>query len=75
MQVIAFAREKRMFFDMENNIQIAGGTAEWADFASPGKTDASSIFHAGWNFGVNGALPQQAAFALALGTGISDHAA
>jgi hypothetical protein len=64
-----------MLFDMQNNIQITGRTAEGAGFAQAAEPDSSSIFHAGGNFGVDSFLTQYSAFALAFLTGIGDDAA
>ena len=75
VQVVAFAREEGMLLHVQHDIQIACGAAELADFAGTGKANAGSVFDAGRNFGVDGALAQNAAFAFALRAGIGDDAA
>ena len=64
-----------MLFDVQHDVEIAGGTTELAYFAASGETNARAIFHSGGDLGVHGALPQHASLAFALRTGICDHSA
>jgi hypothetical protein len=64
-----------MLFDMQDDIQISGRTAEGADFAAAGETNARAIFYSCGNFGVDRALAHHTAFPLALGTRIRDDTA
>src|SRR5277367_5938643 len=75
MQIVAFAHKERMLLHVQNNVEIAGRTTGWTNLASSGEADASSVFHACGNLRIHGALPQNAAFALALETWIGNHAA
>ena len=75
VQVVAFAREEGMLLHVQHDIQISGRTAEGADFSRAGKANSRSVFHARGNFGVYGALAKNAAFAFALRAGIGDDAA
>jgi hypothetical protein len=74
VQIGALAREKRMLFDMKHDVEIAGRSAERASLAKTGEADASAVFDASRNFGVDAALLQDAAVAFALGTGIGNDA-
>src|ERR1700686_1996852 len=75
VQVVALAREEGMLFDVQHYVQISGRPAESANFPSAGKANSSAVFHTGGNFGVHGALAQNAPFALALRARIGDDAA
>ena len=56
MQVVAFALKERMLLDVQDDVQIPRWTTELSDLAGSGKADASSIFNAGRNFGLDAAL-------------------
>ena len=75
MQVVAFAFEKRMLFDVQNDVQIARGAAMSSRFAQPRKTNTGAVLNSGGNLGINRPLPQHAAFTFALRARIGDHAA
>ena len=75
MQVILFAGEEGMLLHMKDHIQITRWAAEWANFSRASEADASAVFDAWRNLGVNGPLPQNAAFAFALRARIGDDAA
>jgi hypothetical protein len=60
---------------MQNNIEVARGTAMKTAFAESREADASAIFDSGRNFRVNRSLAQNPAFAFALGTWIGDYTA
>lgn len=75
MQVVSFANEEGMLFYVQHDVQVAGRTSEGTDLAASGKTNARAIFHACGNFGVDRALAQNAAIALAFGARIGDDAA
>ena len=75
MQVVTFTLEKRMFLNVQHDVEIAGGAAMCAGLAQPGEADACSILDSGGNLCVHCPLAQHAAFAFALGTRIGDDAA
>ncbi len=75
MQIVAFALEKRVLFDVQHDIQIARRPAMSSSFPQPRKTDSSAIFNSGGHLGVDCSLSQHATFALALGARIGNHAA
>src|SRR5579863_4133768 len=75
MQVVAFAFEKWMLFNVQHDIQIAWRTAVSSGFAQAGKTNTGSVFNSRGNLGVHRPLSQYAAFTFALGARIGDHAA
>src|SRR5271165_5256206 len=64
-----------MLFYVQDDIQVACRPAKLTDFASACETDAGPVLHPRRNIGVNRALAQNAAFALALRAGIGNHAA
>src|SRR5581483_3738274 len=74
MQIGSFALEEGMFFDVEDEVKIAGRAAERTGFAEAGKADASAVFHSCRNFGVNGFLSHDATLAFAFCTGIGNDA-
>ena len=51
VQVVAFALEEGMLFDVEDDVEVAGRPAEGAGFAVPGEADASAVFDAGGDLG------------------------
>ena len=75
MQVVAFPLKKRMFLHVQHNVEITRGPAVRPSFAQSGKPNARPIFDSGWDLCIHRPLTQHAAFALALQTWISDHAA
>ncbi len=75
MQVVAFALEKRMLFDVQYDVEVAGRPSMSACFAEAGKTDSSSVFNTGWDLRIDGSLTQHTALAFALAARISDYAA
>src|SRR6266478_1642563 len=75
MKIVALAFEKGMLFDMQDNVEVAGRSAEDASFAESGKANASAVFDSGGNFCFNGALTHQPSLALALRTGIGNDTA
>src|ERR1700675_4052419 len=75
MQVVALALEESMFFDVKDNVQIAGGSTAGTGFAVSGEPDAGTVFYAGGNFGFDGALADLASFAFAFRAGIGDDVA
>src|ERR1700693_1356896 len=64
-----------MLLHVQHHVEVAGRSAEGPGLAAAGKPDARAVFHAGWNLCVDGALPQNPAFALALWAWIGNHAA
>src|ERR1700681_1546483 len=64
-----------MLLHVQHYVQISGRAAEGADFARAGKANSRSVFDAGGNLGVYGALAKNAAFAFAFRAGIGDDAA
>jgi hypothetical protein len=75
VQIITFADEEGMLLHVQDNVEIAGGSAEGSSLAAAGKANARAIFHACGDFGVDRALMKKTAFAFALGAGIGNHAA
>lgn len=75
MQVGSLTREKGMLLDVQDDVEIAGRTAERPRFSERGESDAGAVFNASGNLSVHAALPKDAAFAFALGAGIGDHTA
>src|SRR5580692_713318 len=75
VQVVVLAFEKWMFLDVQHNVEIAGRTAELANLSASRKTNARAVFHSRGNSRIDGALPQHASLAFALGARICDHAA
>src|ERR1700680_2027066 len=75
MQVVAFALEKRMFFDGQHNVEITRRPTMRPGLSQSGETNAGSVFHSGGDLGVHRPLAQHAAFAFALGTRICNNAA
>src|SRR5216684_552247 len=75
VQIVPFALKERMLLHMQNNIEVARGTAMKTAFAESREADASAIFDSGRNFRVNRSLAQNPAFAFALGTWIGDYTA
>ena len=71
-QIVAFALEERMLFDVENDVKISRGTSEIAGFSQAGIANAGTVFHAGRNFGFHCALTQHATFSFAFWTRIGD---
>jgi len=75
MQVITFAGEEGMIFDMQNYVQVPGWSAELPNFSPTRKPNARTIFYPGRNFSIDRALTEDSAFALAFRTRISDDTA
>jgi hypothetical protein len=75
VQVVAFALEKRMFLNVQYDVEVARRATMCARFSQSGETYARSVFHTGWDLRIYRPLTQHAAFAFALGTRISNHAA
>jgi len=75
VQIVAFAHKERVLFYMQHNIEIAGRATERASLAAAGESNAGAVFDACGDFRIDRALPQNAAFASALGAGIGDHVA
>src|SRR5262249_30166162 len=69
------ALEKRMFFDVQDNVEIPGGASMRAGLAQPRKSNSGSVLDAGWDFCIHRLLAEHAAFPFALGARVSDHAA
>src|SRR5882672_6082698 len=74
MQIVALPFEESMLFNMEDNVEVTGRSAEGAGFAESRKADARAVFYTCGNFGFDRALAQQSALAFALRTRIGDHA-
>ena len=74
MQIVAFALKEGVLLDVQNNIQIAGRSAERARFAQSGEPNASAVLHSRRHLGLDHALAQQTAFAFALRTRIGNDA-
>src|SRR5437773_1809500 len=64
-----------MLLHVQYDIQISGGPTGLAHLTCAGKADAGSILHARRHLGVDRALAQYSAFALAFRAGIGDDAA
>src|SRR5580765_1378015 len=75
MQIVPFARKKRVLFDVKNDVEIACGTAEHTGLAISSEANAGAVFDSRGDLGVHRALPQYAALALALRARISNNAA
>ena len=75
MQVGTFTLEEGMFFDVQNDIQIACRTTEGTGISQPGEADTSAVLDSGRYFRVDILLVEYASFPFALGTRIGDHAA
>lgn len=75
MQVRPFPLKDRMFFDMQDNVEITGGAAKRSCLAQSGKPDACAVFYSGGNLRIDRALPFVAALAFAFRTGIRNNAA
>src|SRR2546423_14730327 len=75
MQIVSLTLKEWMFLNVQHDIQITSGAAELTHLPGAGKSDASTVFDASRNLGVDGALAQDAAFAFALRTRIGNHAA
>jgi hypothetical protein len=75
MQVVSLARKKWVLLHMQHNVKIAGRAAMKSTFTETSKADTGSIFHARWDLGIDGFLPQNSSFTFASGTRISNHAA
>jgi hypothetical protein len=65
VKVLAITFEEGMLLDVEDDIEIAGRATVDTGFALPGVADAGTVFDAGWNLDVDGALFGLAAFAAA----------
>ncbi len=74
VQVIAFPREERMFFDVQHNVQVARRPTELPNLSSASKANPCAVFHARWNFGIHSALAQNAAISFAFRARIGDDA-
>src|SRR5215831_19117320 len=75
MQVVAFAREKCMLFDVENHVQVARWTAEHSGLTISAEANAGAVLDTSRNLGLHRALTQHATLSLALGARIGDDAA
>jgi hypothetical protein len=75
VQIITLALEERVFLDVKHDVEVAGRPPVAAAFTESRETDAGSVFHACRNFSVDRSLLQNSAFALALRTGVGNHAA
>ena len=75
MQIVSFALEERMFFDMEDDVEVTGRASEGTGFAQATEADASAVFDSRGHLGFDHALTQQAGFAFALGARVGDDAA
>jgi hypothetical protein len=75
VQVVAFALEEGVLFNVQDNIQIARRSAESARFAEAAETNARAVFHSRGNLGLDHALAQHASFAFALRARVGDDAA
>jgi len=75
MEVIALARKERMILHVKDNIEVACRPAKLPDLPRSREANARSVFDSGGNLGINGALAQDSAFALALGAGIGNDVA
>ena len=74
MQIVTFALEEWMLFNVQHNIEVAGRSAVSPGFAQPGKTYPRTVFDTGRDFGVHRSLPQNAAFPFALQARIGNYA-
>src|SRR5258705_3643535 len=63
-----------MFFHVQDDVQVARGTAERSSFAVPGKANACPVFHTGRNLRFHRPLSQYASLAFALRARIGDNA-
>jgi len=74
MEVVAFAFEEGVLFNVQNYVEIACGSTRGAGLAVPGKADAGAVFDTGGNFGFDGAFTQLTSFAFAFRARIGDDA-
>jgi hypothetical protein len=72
VQIVTFTFEERMFFDVQNDVQVARRATVKTTFSVAGESNAGTVFHAGWNFCVDCALAQYAAFTFALHAGVGN---
>jgi hypothetical protein len=75
IQVISPAFEKRMLFDIRNNVEIAMRTAVNTRLTKYREANASFVFDSRRDFGINRLLLNVAAFPFALGAGVTNHGA
>src|SRR4030081_1114261 len=64
-----------MLLHVQHNVQIARRPAERPSFAAASKPDPRAVFHAGRNFRVHRALPQNPSLAFALRAWVCNHVA
>src|SRR5271167_4896716 len=75
MQVVSFAREERMFLNVQHHIKIARRAAMQTSLTQSRKPYARSIFHTRRNLGIDNLQSQYSSFPFAFRAGIGDHAA
>ena len=75
VQIITLPIKEGMLLHTQHQVQISGRAAVDAGFSDSGEANAGTVFHSGGDFGVNGFLLHNAAFAAAIRAGVADYAA